>query len=619
MTVKYVERLLTVENRHGSGRGPRGLLMPFAKIEDAVAAIGRGEIVIVVDDEDRENEGDLIMAAEFATPEKIAFFLHHTSGVICAPVTRERARELDLPLDGDRQHREHAHGVHRERRLPPRHHAPASRPTTGPPPSRRWSTPPPGPADLLRPGHIFPLEAREGGVLKRAGHTEAAVDLARMAGALPGRACCARSSTRRRTTWPGVPELRAFAEEHGLLLISIADLDPLPAPDREAGPAHRRGPHPHRSGATSPATPTSRCSTASSTWPSSRGAVQGEDDVLVRVHSECLTGDVFGSLRCDCGLQLDAAMQTVAEEGLGVVVYLRGHEGRGIGIGHKLRAYDLQDQGHDTVDANIALGLPVDSREYGIGAQILVDLGITTMRLMTNNPSKRGGLEGFGLEITERVPLLTDAQPREHRLPAHQARAHGPPARRASTMCCDRPSARPGCRRPVTGRRLRDLHGPGRPTGLDGAGLRVGVVRGPLERGIVDRLADGVARGLKALGVVPDDVVEVSVPGSFEIPFGARALAAVGPGRRGDLHRRGDPGRDHPLRHRGRASAPRASSRSSSTTGVPVAFGVLTTEDEGQALARSEGPGGHNVGEEAALRGGRDGPPRPAVRARRTA
>jgi 3,4-dihydroxy 2-butanone 4-phosphate synthase / GTP cyclohydrolase II len=382
--------------------------MPFAKIEDAVAAIGRGEIVIVVDDEDRENEGDLIMAAEFATPDKIAFFLHHTSGVICAPVTRERARELDLPLmviDNTESMRtaftvsvDYRHGT-----------------STGISAHDRSATiqalvdPSTRPADLLRPGHIFPLEAREGGVLKRAGHTEAAMDLAHLAGVYPAGVLCEIVNDKK-DDMARVPELERFADEHGLLMISIADLV-----------RYRRQTEKLVKRVAEARIPTQwgdfTCYAYESVLDGEqhlafvRGAVQGEDDVLVRVHSECLTGDVFASLRCDCGPQLHEAMRQIAEEDLGVVVYLRGHEGRGIGIGHKLRAYALQEQGHDTVDANLALGMPVDSREYGIGAQILVDLGITTMRFMTNNPGKYGGLDGFGLKITERVPLVTIPNP----------------------------------------------------------------------------------------------------------------------------------------------------------------------------------------------------------------
>ena len=382
--------------------------MPFAKIEDAVAAVGRGEIVVVVDDEDRENEGDLIMAAEAATPEKVAFFLHHTSGVICAPVTRERARELDLQLmvvDNTESMRT-AFTVSVDVRQGT---------TTGISAYDRAATiqalvdPATRPADLLRPGHIFPLEAREGGVLKRAGHTEAAIDLARMAGLYPAGVLC-EVVNEKKDDMARVPELEGFADEHGLLLISIADLV-----------RHRRQTERLVKRVAEARIPTQwgdfTCYAYESVLDGEqhlafvRGAVQGQDDVLVRVHSECLTGDVFGSLRCDCGPQLAEAMRRIAEEGLGVVVYLRGHEGRGIGIGHKLQAYALQEQGHDTVDANLALGMPVDSREYGIGAQILVDLGITTMRTLTNNPAKRGGLEGFGLKITDRVPLLTQPNP----------------------------------------------------------------------------------------------------------------------------------------------------------------------------------------------------------------
>jgi 3,4-dihydroxy 2-butanone 4-phosphate synthase/GTP cyclohydrolase II len=376
----------------------------FAKVEDAVTAIGRGEIVIVVDDEDRENEGDLIMAAEFATPETIAFFLHHTSGVICAPVTRERARELDLPLmvANNTETMRTAFTVS----VDFRHDT-----TTGISAHDRAATvralvdPATRPLDLLRPGHIFPLEARDGGVLKRAGHTEAAIDLARMSGLYPAGVLC-ELVNESKNDMARLPELQRFAETHGLVLISIADLIRY---RRQTEKLVRR--------VAEARIPTEwgefTCYAYESVLDGEhhiafvKGAVQGQDNVLVRVHSECLTGDVFGSMRCDCGLQLQAAMKQVAEAGMGAVVYLRGHEGRGIGIGHKLLAYQLQDQGHDTVDANIALGMPVDSREYGIGAQILVDLGITTMRLLTNNPSKKGGLAGFGLEITERVPLQT--------------------------------------------------------------------------------------------------------------------------------------------------------------------------------------------------------------------
>jgi 3,4-dihydroxy 2-butanone 4-phosphate synthase / GTP cyclohydrolase II len=376
--------------------------MKLAPIEDAVAAIGRGEMVIVVDDEDRENEGDLIMAAQFATPDKIAFFLHHTSGVICTSITSEHARQLHLaPMVAQNTESQRTaflvtvdalHGT-----------------TTGISAADRAATiqalvnPDTKPGDLLRPGHIFPLEAREGGVLKRAGHTEAAVDLARLAGLAPAGVLC-EIVTGEKEAMARRPELETFAAEHGLLLISIADLI-----------RHRRRTEKLVRRVGEARIPTEwgdfTCVAFESVLDGEqhvafvRGDLAGADNVLARVHSECLTGDVFGSRRCDCGPQLAMAMELIAAEGYGVVVYLRGHEGRGIGIGHKIRAYELQEQGADTIDANLALGLPVDSREYGIGAQILVDLGVTTMRLMTNNTAKYGGLDGYGLQIVERVPL----------------------------------------------------------------------------------------------------------------------------------------------------------------------------------------------------------------------
>jgi len=382
--------------------------MPFARIEDAVAAFGRGEILVVVDDEDRENEGDLIMAAEFATPEKVAFFLHHTSGYLCAPITSARAAELDLPpmvLQNTESHRtaflvtvDFRHGT-----------------STGISSHDRSATvqalcdPATRPGDLARPGHINPLMAREGGVLKRAGHTEATIDLCKLAGTYPAGLLCEIVDDDKRGM-ARVPELERFARRHGLLMISIADLIRYRRQNEKLVRRIAEARIPTRWGDFT-------CYAYESILDGEqhvalvKGAVSGEDDVLVRVHSECLTGDVFGSLRCDCGVQLDSAMELMAAEGRGAIVYLRGHEGRGIGIGHKIRAYGLQEQGRDTVDANLDLGLPEDSREYGIGAQILVDLGITTMRLITNNPSKYGGLEGFGLEITARVPSVVAANP----------------------------------------------------------------------------------------------------------------------------------------------------------------------------------------------------------------
>ncbi|MBK5223393.1 MAG: bifunctional 3,4-dihydroxy-2-butanone-4-phosphate synthase/GTP cyclohydrolase II [Acidimicrobiia bacterium] len=376
-------------------------------MSDAIAAIRRGEMVVVVDDEDRENEGDLIMAAEAATPEKIAFFVRHTSGVICVALTGERCDALGLPLmvadNTESQRTAFTHTVDY------RHGT-----TTGISAADRTATvlaladPEVAWSDFNRPGHIFPLRARDGGVLKRAGHTEAAVDLARLAGMHPTGALC--EIVNDDGTMSRVPELIEFASTHGLLLISIADLIRYRRAHEKLVERTGEGRVPTRFGAfTAYAFRSVIDGTEHVAFV--KGEVAGSEPVLVRVHSECLTGDIFGSLRCDCGPQLNSAMELIADEGRGVVVYLRGHEGRGIGLGHKLRAYGLQDAGHDTIDANLALGLPVDSREYGIGAQILVDLGVEKLRVLTNNPAKYGGLHGFGLEITERVPLQSVPNP----------------------------------------------------------------------------------------------------------------------------------------------------------------------------------------------------------------
>jgi 3,4-dihydroxy 2-butanone 4-phosphate synthase/GTP cyclohydrolase II len=382
--------------------------MPFAPVSDAIAAIARGEMVVVVDDADRENEGDLVMAADAATPEKIAFFLAHTSGVICAPITPERADELDLPLmvTNNTESQRTAFTVSVD----------ASRGTsTGISAADRAATiaalidPKTRAADLRRPGHIFPLRYRTGGVLWRAGHTEATIDLTRAAGLTPAGVLCEIVS-KDKASMARLPELERFAGEHRLTLISIADLIRY---RRQNEKLVRR--------VSEARIPTAAGDHTAYVYESILdgeqhlalvlGQVDGEPNVLVRVHSECLTGDVFGSLRCDCGPQLRAALDLIEREGKGVLIYLRGHEGRGIGLASKIQAYQLQEKGHDTVDANLALGHPADSREYGIGAQMLVDLGVTTMRLMTNNPTKRGGLEGFGLDIVERVPLESAPNP----------------------------------------------------------------------------------------------------------------------------------------------------------------------------------------------------------------
>jgi 3,4-dihydroxy 2-butanone 4-phosphate synthase / GTP cyclohydrolase II len=384
--------------------------MPFTEVENAIGAIAGGEPVIVVDDANRENEGDLIMAAEKVTPEAMAFMIRHTSGVICMPLEGKRLDELQLPMmvaDNTTAYRT-AFTVSVDAK---------GGTTTGISAADRCVTvhalidSATKPDDLARPGHIFPLRYREGGVLKRAGHTEATVDLARDAGCYP--AGVLAEVVNDDGTMARLPELERFAARHGLQLISIADLIRYRRHREKLVRRVSEARIPTRHGIFTAYVFQSLLDGVEH-MAFVRGEVAGKPDVLVRVHSECLTGDVFGSLRCDCGLQLDLALGQVATADEGVVVYLRGHEGRGIGLGHKLRAYTLQDQGRDTVEANVELGFPVDSREYGIGSQILVDLGITTMRLMTNNPAKYGGIEGYGLEIVERVPLR--AHPNEENI-----------------------------------------------------------------------------------------------------------------------------------------------------------------------------------------------------------
>jgi len=379
--------------------------MSFAAIEEIIAAVSRGEMVIMVDDEDRENEGDLIVAADAASPQQVGFMLRHTSGIICLPVIGERLDELDLPMMVARNTdvRRTAFTVSIDVR---------DGTTTGISASDRWKTiravldPATKPHDLARPGHMYPLRYEPGGVLKRAGHTEAAVDLARIAGRFPAGVLAEVMNDDGSVA--RVPELIEFAREHDLLIGTIADLI-----------AYRRREEKLVERVVEARIPTEHGTFTAVGYRSlvddrqHIALVIGEmgdgESVLTRVHSECLTGDVFGSLRCDCGDQLDQAMARVAEEGRGVVLYIRGHEGRGIGLLHKLAAYKLQDEGFDTVDANVNLGLPVDARDYGVGAQILYDLGVRSMRIMTNNPTKRAGIEGYGLSILEQVPLFVDA------------------------------------------------------------------------------------------------------------------------------------------------------------------------------------------------------------------
>ncbi|MBW0111849.1 bifunctional 3,4-dihydroxy-2-butanone-4-phosphate synthase/GTP cyclohydrolase II [Pseudonocardia sp. KRD-182] len=379
-------------------------------VQRAVAALAAGRMVVVVDDADREDEGDLVLAAATATAEQVAFVVRHTTRIVCAPMTAERVEALHLPqMVADNtdahgtaftvtvDHLDSGTGV-----------SAADRART----LRALADPATRPGELRRPGHVFPLRARAGGVLERAGHTEAAVDLMVLAGQVPvaviGEIVAPDGSMARSEG------LRAFAAEHDLPVLAVADLV-----------RHRRATEQLVEHVATSAMPTVFGDFRAVAY---RSAIDGtehlaivlgdvaaagatERGALIRVHSECLTGDILGSLRCDCGAQLEQALRAIADEGCGAVVYLRGHEGRGIGLAHKIRAYALQEEGLDTVDANTAQGLPVDSRSYGTGAQILTDLGVRRIRLITNNPAKYGGLGGHGLEIVGRVALPVTENP----------------------------------------------------------------------------------------------------------------------------------------------------------------------------------------------------------------
>jgi 3,4-dihydroxy 2-butanone 4-phosphate synthase/GTP cyclohydrolase II len=374
--------------------------MPFATIQEAAELYRRGSFVIIVDDEDRENEGDLCIAAEAITPEAINFMAKYGRGLICLALTEERCNQLELPLmvENNTSNYGTAFTVSIEAR---------SRVTTGISAHDRAETvrvavdPKTRPSDLLRPGHVFPLRAKKGGVLKRAGQTEASVDLAMIAGMTPGAVIC--EIMNEDGTMARLPDLREFAVKHGLKIISVADIIKYRM-------QHER--HVHCVAAPRLPTPYGDFRvhayvndiTGEEHVALVMGEIDEESEVLVRVHSSCLTGDVFHSARCDCGAQLERAFELIAAEKRGVVLYLL-QEGRGIGLINKLKAYELQEQGHDTIEANAKLGFAPDIRDYGTGSQILRDLGVRKIRLMTNNPAKYVAIEGFGLEIVERVPL----------------------------------------------------------------------------------------------------------------------------------------------------------------------------------------------------------------------
>jgi 3,4-dihydroxy 2-butanone 4-phosphate synthase/GTP cyclohydrolase II len=370
-------------------------------IDDAIEDIAKGKMVILVDDEDRENEGDLCLAAEKITPEAINFMAKYGRGLICLALKSERIEELKLPMMTDDNTSVYGTAftvsIEAKRGV-----------TTGISAADRATTiltainPDTRPEDLAKPGHVFPLKAKPGGVLQRAGQTEGSVDLSRLAGLYPASVICEIMNDD--GTMARMPELLVFSKKHNLKVITIKDL--IKFRMRTELFVHRISTTkvPTKHGGDFTAIVYSNDVDSSINIAFLKGEIKHEDDVLVRVHSECLTGDVFGSRRCDCGEQLLKAMQIVNEKGQGVILYMR-QEGRGIGLVNKLKAYELQDKGLDTVEANIKLGFKPDLRDYGIGAQILVDLGVRKMRLMTNNPKKIIGLEGYGLKVVERVPM----------------------------------------------------------------------------------------------------------------------------------------------------------------------------------------------------------------------
>ena len=508
----------------------------FSTIEEAIDDIRRGKMVVVCDDENRENEGDLTMAAQFATPEAVNFMAKEARGLICLALTPDRCDELGLDLMAAKNESpfQTAFTISVEAR---------EGVTTGISAADRARTiqvaidPGSSPEDLVQPGHVFPLKSKEGGVLERAGQTEAAVDLARLAGVIPAGVIC--EVMNEDGTMARVPDLIPYCERHGLRMITVADLI-----------AYRRRHERLVERVVATRLPTAFGEFSAVGYRSLvddkhhvamvKGEVAGAEDVLVRVHSECLTGDVFHSLRCDCGEQLGAALAMIEQEGQGVLLYL-SQEGRGIGLLNKLRAYRLQEDGLDTVDANLKLGLPADLRDYGIGAQILVDLGLTSIRILTNNPKKIHGLEGYGLSVTEQMPIHSVPNPHnESYLRAKRDSSDTSSITRASRStrsCCTRSTVATSRRRRSESRRStatpirRRLAGPmadAPPLELTEdqsqalARSEFALCVATFYRDLADRLANGATEAFHEAGVSPASVHAFEVPGAFELPLAAK-------------------------------------------------------------------------------------------------
>ena len=547
---------------------------PFATIDEALEDIRQGKMVVVCDDEDRENEGDLTMAAQFATPEAVNFMATHGRGLICLSLTPQRCDELGLDL------------------MAAKNESPFETPftvsiearegvTTGISAHDRARTiqvaidPESSPRDLVQPGHIFPLKSRAGGVLERIGQTEAAVDLARLAGLNPAGVICEVMNDD--GTMARVDDLVGYCARHGLRMITVADLI-----------AYRRRHDKLVERVVSTKLPTGFGDFEAVGYRELvggkhhvalvKGEVDGKDDVLVRVHSECLTGDVFHSLRCDCGEQLESALAMIEREGEGVLLYL-AQEGRGIGLLNKLKAYKLQEGGLDTVEANLQLGLPADLRDYGIGAQILVDLGLSSIRILTNNPKKIRGLEGYGLSVSEQVPI------------EHISNPHNEDYLRAKRDRMGHTLHHQGL--DVDKEMLHDEEERDGRAGRRGSGLDGQPGRGPLR----DRRRALLRRARRAAREQRDAGVRERGRRRRRRLRRARCLRAAArradgraerPLRRRGLPRRGHPRRDDALRLRLQRVRPRDHGRAL-RTGVPCAFGVVTVENMDQALARTGG------------------------------